>query len=75
LLRKATITPPAKPTEQIMTLTSLLRSATLALSLVAATGALTASAFAAVDQNAQQQQQSSPYDSPNFTIPENNIQS
>ena len=57
-----------------MTVSSLLRSATLALSLVAATSALTGSAFASVPVQ-QQAQQSSPYDSPDFTISANNIQS
>jgi hypothetical protein len=56
-----------------MSVTSLFRSATLALSLLAATGVLTVSAYAA--NAAPQAQQSSPYDSSNFTIQDNNIQS
>jgi hypothetical protein len=58
---------------------SLLRSATVALSLMASMGAMTA-AFAS-DAHADQQQQqqaasasnASPYDSPNFIVPPNNI--
>ena len=58
-----------------MHISSLLRTATLALSLTAAMGAMSA-AFAADAQPAQQQQQTaqaSPYDSQNFIVPSNNI--
>ncbi len=57
-----------------MRISSLLRTATLALSLTAAMGAMTA-AFAA-DANAAQQQQmsnASPYDSQDFVLQDNNI--
>jgi hypothetical protein len=56
-----------------MRFSSLLRTATLALSLTAAMGAMTA-AFAA-DANAQPQQtaNSSPYDSQDFVLQDNNI--
>jgi hypothetical protein len=76
-MRKAAISPPLKRSK-IMSVTSLFRTATLALSLVAASSALTVSAFAAAGNAAQQQpqaQQSSPYDNPDFTIQDNNIQS
>jgi|HubBroStandDraft_5_1064220.scaffolds.fasta_scaffold1066784_1 hypothetical protein len=58
-----------------MRFSSLLRTATLALSLTAAMGAMTA-AFAANANAAQQQQQtanSSPYDSQDFVLQDNNI--
>jgi len=60
-----------------MRTSSLLRTATLALSLMASMGAMTA-AFASDAHAAQQQQQqqavsASPYDSPNFIVPSNNI--
>jgi hypothetical protein len=59
--------------EQTMRISSLLRTATLALSMTAAMGAMTA-AFAADAQAAQQQAvNTSPYDSPNFVVPSNNI--
>ena len=53
-----------------MRISSLLRTATLALSLTGALGAMTA-AFAADAHAAQQQQaaQSSPYDSQDFVVP------
>ena len=56
-----------------MRISSFLRTATLALSLTAAMGAMTA-AFAA-DANAaqQQQQQASPYDNQDFVIQDNNV--
>jgi len=58
-----------------MRISSLLRTATLALSMTAAMGAMTA-AFASDAYADQQQQQqavnsSSPYDSPNFVAPLN----
>jgi hypothetical protein len=55
-----------------MRISSLLRSATLALSLVAATGAMTA-AFASDAHAAPQQaaNSSSAYDSPDFVAPLN----
>jgi hypothetical protein len=61
-------------TEQIMRFSSLLRTATLALSLTAVTGAMTA-AFAADATAAQQQQQqsASPYDNQDFVLQNNNI--
>lgn len=58
-----------------MRVTSLLRTATLALSLTAAMGAMTA-AFAAdatAAQQQQQQQSASPYDSQDFVLQDNNI--
>ncbi len=59
-----------------MRTSSLLRAATLALSLTASMGAMTA-AFASDAHAAQQQQQqaanASPYDSPNFIVPSNDI--
>ncbi|HWE73149.1 MAG TPA: hypothetical protein VG328_08325 [Stellaceae bacterium] len=57
-----------------MRTSSLLRVATLAVGLMASTGAMTA-AFAADAHAAQQQQASnaSPYDSPDFVVPGNNI--
>lgn len=59
-----------------MRISSILRTATLALSLTATMGAMTA-AFAADASTAQQQQQSqaSPYDSQDFVISSNNINS
>lgn len=61
-----------------MRVSSLLRTATLALSLTAAMGAMTAAfaadANAAQQQQQQQQQQSaSPYDSQDFVLQNNNI--
>jgi hypothetical protein len=57
-----------------MRISSLLRSATLALSMTAAMGAMTtafaADAYAAQDQQ-QQASSASPYDSPNFVAPLN----
>ena len=58
-----------------MRISSLLRTATLALSMTAAMGAMTA-AFASDAHAAQQQQQqtansASPYDSPDFVAPLN----
>jgi hypothetical protein len=56
-----------------MRISSLLRTATLALSMTAAMGAMTA-AFASDAYAAQPQQQtanSSPYDSPDFVAPLN----
>lgn len=60
-----------------MRISSLLRSATLALSLFAATG-LMVSAFASDAHAAQQQQQqqatnAAPYDGPDFVVPESNL--
>ena len=59
-----------------MRISSLLRTATLALSMTAAMGAMTA-AFAADAHAAPQQQQqatnANPYDSPDFVVPANNI--
>ncbi|HEX3970295.1 MAG TPA: hypothetical protein VHX19_03175 [Stellaceae bacterium] len=57
-----------------MRIASILRTATLALSLTAAMGGMTA-AFAADATQSQQQQTSntSPYDSQDFTVPANNI--
>ena len=59
-----------------MRISSLLRTATVALSLTAATGTLTA-ALATTAQAAQQQQSqasnASPYDSPNFVVPQSQI--
>ena len=58
-----------------MRTSSLLRASALALSLMASTGAMTA-AFAADAHASQQQQQAasaSPYDSPDFVVPANNI--
>ncbi len=56
-----------------MRISSLLRTATLALSMTAAMGAMTA-AFASDAQAAQQQAaNTSPYDSPDFVVPLNNV--
>ena len=58
-----------------MRISSLLRTATLALSLTAAMGAMTA-AFAANANAAQQQQQAAntgPYDNQDFVLQNNNI--
>lgn len=58
-----------------MRISSLLRTATLALSMTAAMGAMTA-ALAADAHAAPQQQQAanaSPYDSQDFVVPSNNI--
>ena len=58
-----------------MRISSLLRTATLALSLTAATGAMTA-AFADNANAAQQQQQAAntgPYDSPDFVLQQSDI--
>jgi hypothetical protein len=57
-----------------MRISSLLRTATLALSLTAAMGSMTA-AFADSANAAQQQQaaNASPYDSPDFVLQNNNI--
>lgn len=60
-----------------MRISSIVRTATLALSLTAAMGAMTA-AFAADAVPAQQQQQqnqASPYDSQDFVVQSNNINS
>ena len=58
-----------------MRISSILRTATLALSLTAAMGGMTA-AFAADTSAAQQQQtQNSPYDSQDFVIQSNNVNS
>ena len=54
-----------------MRITSLFRRATLALALIAAMGAVSTAAFAA----AASQQNSSPYDSDNFVIQSNNVNS
>jgi hypothetical protein len=54
-----------------MRISSLLRTATLALSLTAAMGAM-GTAFAA-NAAPQAQQAASPYDSQNFVVPSNNI--
>lgn len=53
-----------------MRISSLLRTATLALSLTAAMGAM-GTAFAA--NTAPQAQQASPYDGQDFVVPSNNI--
>lgn len=57
-----------------MRIPSILRAATLALSMTAAMGAMTA-AFAADAHAAQQQQtaNSSPYDSQDFVVQSNNV--
>jgi len=57
-----------------MRISSLLRTATLALSMIAATGSLTA-AFAADAHAAQQPQASnaSPYDGQDFIVQSNNL--
>lgn len=59
-----------------MRISSIVRTATLALSLTAAMGAMTA-AFAAdaVPAQQQQQNQASPYDSQDFVVQSNNINS
>ena len=54
-----------------MRISSLLRTATLALSMTAAMGVMTA-AFAA-NAAPQAQQAASPYDSSNFIVPANDI--
>jgi hypothetical protein len=55
-----------------MRISSLLRTATLALSMTAALGTMTA-AFAANAAPQAQQQAASPYDSPNFIVPSNDL--
>lgn len=56
-----------------MRISSLLRSATLALSMTAAMGAMTA-AFAADAHAAQQQAtNSAPYDGQDFVVPSNDL--
>jgi hypothetical protein len=59
-----------------MRVSSMLRSATLALSLMATLGVMS-TVFAghalAAQQQTQQSSSASPYDSPNFTIPESQI--
>lgn len=57
-----------------MRIPSILRTATLALSMTAAMGAMTA-AFAADANTAQQQQatNSGPYDNQDFVLPSNNV--
>lgn len=59
-----------------MRISSLLQTATLALSLSAAMGVMS-TAFADVAQAAQQTQNqvtnANPYDSPDFIVPSNNI--
>lgn len=57
-----------------MRISSILRTATLALSLTAAMGGMTA-AFAADTSTAQQQTQNSPYDSQDFVLQSNDINS
>lgn len=57
-----------------MRISSILRIATLALSLTAVTGAMTA-AFAADASTAAQQSQNSPYDNQDFTVQANDINS
>jgi hypothetical protein len=54
-----------------MRISSLLRTATLALSMTAALGVMTA-AFAANAAPQEQQQAASPYDSQDFVAPLNN---
>ena len=54
-----------------MRISSLLRTASLALSMIAAMGVMTA-AFAA-NAAPQAQQAASPYDSSNFIVPANDI--
>lgn len=67
-----------------MGITNLFRNAALALSFVAATGATTAAALAEPSIVAQQQQwqqdrqgqqapNATPYDSPDFTVPGNDV--
>jgi hypothetical protein len=53
----------------------MLRTVTLALSLMATTGVMSTFVGTAAAAQPQQQQTSNtgPYDSPNFTIPESNI--
>jgi hypothetical protein len=73
-MRQANLGASIELRSRTMRISSLLRTATLALSMTAATGAMTA-AFAS-DANAAQQQQSantSPYDSPDFVVPLNNV--
>lgn len=52
-----------------MRISSLLRTATLALSLTAAMGAMTAT-FAQAASAPQQQSNTGPYDSPDFVVPQ-----
>jgi hypothetical protein len=60
---------PRKIQEQIMRMSSLLRTATLALSLIAATGAMSA-AFAGTNGTAPAQQSNTGvYDNPDFIAP------
>lgn len=59
-----------------MRISSLLRTATVALSLTAATGALTAALATDAQAATQQQTQASnasPYDGSDFVVPESNL--
>lgn len=53
-----------------MRIFSLLRTATLALSLTAAMGAMTATFAQAASATQQQQSNTGPYDSPDFVLPQ-----
>lgn len=53
-----------------MRIFSLLRTATLALSLTAAMGAMTATFAQAASAPQQQQSNTGPYDSPDFVLPQ-----
>ena len=57
-----------------MRIFSILRTATVALTLVAAFGTVSSSAFAASRFQAQQATNASPYDSPDFVVPPTNIE-
>jgi hypothetical protein len=52
-----------------MRISSLLRTATVALSLTAAMGAMTATFAQAASAPQQQQSNTGPYDSPDFVLP------
>lgn len=59
-----------------MRISSLLRTATVALALAAATGTLTATLVSDAHAATQQQTQASnasPYDGPDFVVPESNL--
>ncbi|HEV8016790.1 MAG TPA: hypothetical protein VGP48_14725 [Stellaceae bacterium] len=77
LLRQEADPAPSKPTEQTMRISSILRAATLALTLVAAMGAMGSTAFAAsrVQQPQAANSNSGIYDSPNFVVAPTDIHS
>lgn len=59
--------------EHIMRTSSLLRTATLALSLIALTGVMSTAFAATSAPQAQQSANTGIYDSPDFVVPLNNV--